>query len=119
MRRLADQALETIRQVPGAVDSGVEQEADQGQLRLTLDRDTIARYGLNISDVEGVIEMAVGGKTVSTMYQADRRFDISVRYSADARKDPGTIGNILVQAANGNTVPLSQLADIRVVNGRA
>ncbi len=117
LRRMANEALETIRQVPGAVDSGIEQEADQGQLRLTLDRGTIARYGLNISDVEGVIEMAVGGKTVSTLFQGDRRFDISVRYSADARKDPGTIGNILIQAANGNTVPLSQLAEIRVVNG--
>ncbi len=117
LRRLGQSALGTIRSIPGAADTFIEQEEDQAQLRITLDRDSIARYGLNVSDIEGVIEMAIGGKTVSTMFQGERRFDITVRYKPEARKDASSIGNILIQSANGNMVPLSQLAEIRVVSG--
>jgi cobalt-zinc-cadmium resistance protein CzcA len=117
LRRLGQSALGTIRAIPGAADTFIEQEEDQAQLRITLDRDSIARYGLNVSDIEGVIEMAIGGKTVSTMFQGERRFDITVRYKPEARKDVSSIGNILIQSANGNMVPLSQLAEIRVVSG--
>ncbi|MFN7920316.1 MAG: CusA/CzcA family heavy metal efflux RND transporter [Bryobacteraceae bacterium] len=117
LRVLGQSALRELRTIPGAADTFIEQEEDQAQLRITMDRDAIARYGLNVSDVAGVIEMAIGGKTTSTMFQGERRFDISIRYKADARKDAASIGNIMIQASNGNVVPLSQLAEIKVVNG--
>jgi cobalt-zinc-cadmium resistance protein CzcA len=117
LRRLGNQTLEVLRQVPGAADTGVEQEEDQSQLRLCLDRQALARYGINVRDVQDVIELAIGGRTVSTFFEGERRFDITVRYVPEARTDPSTIGSILVTTRDGGRVPLSQLADIQVANG--
>jgi cobalt-zinc-cadmium resistance protein CzcA len=117
LRRLATQTLDALRPVRGAADTGIEQEEDQAQLRIRIDREAVARYGINVRDVEEVIELAIGGRTVSTFFEGERRFDISVRYTPEARTDPTTIGTILVATRDGGRVPLSQLADIRVSNG--
>ena len=117
LRRLAQHALEIIRQVPGAADSAIEQESDQAQLRLRINRQEVARYGINVKDVQEVIEMAIGGQTAGTMFEGERRFDITVRYLPEARKDMTAIGNILVPTREGGRVPLSQIAEIEVVNG--
>jgi len=117
LRRLADEGLEVIRKVPGAADSGIEQEADQAQLRLAVNRQEVARYGINVRDVQDVIEMAIGGRQVTTMFEGERRFDITVRYIPEARVDPHAIGNILVPTRDGGRVPLDQLAAIKVVDG--
>ena len=117
LRRLAGQTLDVLRQVRGAADTGIEQEEDQAQLRIRVDREAVARYGINVRDVEEVIELAIGGRTVSTFFEGERRFDITVRYVPDARADPAAIGTILVATRDGGRVPLSQLADIHVVNG--
>jgi heavy metal efflux system protein len=117
LRRLGNQTLAVLRQVPGAADTGVEQEEDQAQLRIRIDRQAVARYGINVRDVQDVIELAIGGRTVSTFFEGERRFDITVRYIPEARTDPSAIGTILVATHDGGRVPLSQLADIHVVNG--
>ena len=117
LRRLGTQTLAVLREVPGAADTGIEQEADQAQLRLRLDRQALARYGINVRDVQDVIELAIGGQPVSTVFEGERRFDITVRYVPEARTDPSAIGNILVPTRDGGRVPLSQLAEIQVVNG--
>ncbi len=117
LRRLAAQTLEVVRQVPGAADTAIEQESDQAQLQLSIDRDQVARYGINVRDVEDVIEMAIGGRVVSTMFEGERRFDITVRYVPEARTDISAIGDILVPTREGGRVPLSQLAAIKVVTG--
>ena len=117
LRHLAVTTLEVLRQVPGAADTAIEQEADQAQLRLRIDRQQVARYGINVRDVQDVIELAIGGRAVSTMFEGERRFDIAVRYLPAARTDPTAIGNILVPTRDGGRVPLSQLAEIKVVDG--
>ena len=117
LRRLGNETLTVLRQVPGAADTGIEQEEDQAQLRLHIDRHSAARYGINVRDVQDVIELAIGGRTASTFFEGERRFDITVRYVPDARADPAAIGTILVTTREGIRVPLSQLADIQVVNG--
>ncbi len=117
LRRLGTQTLEILRQVPGAADTGIEQEEDQSQLRIRLDRQSLARYGLNVRDVQDVIELAIGGRTVSTFFEGERRFDITVRYVPEARTDPSAIGTILVTTRDGGRVPLSQLAQIEVASG--
>jgi heavy metal efflux system protein len=117
LRRLANQGLEAIRQVPGAADSAVEQEADQAQLRLAVNRQEVARYGINVKDVQDVIEMAIGGRSTATMFEGERRFDITVRYVPEARKDADAIGEILIPTRDGGRVPLAQLAQIKVVTG--
>ena len=117
LRRLGTQTLDVLRQVPGAADTGIEQEEDQSQLRIRLDRQSLARYGLNVRDVQDVIELAIGGRTVSTFFEGERRFDITVRYVPEARTDPSAIGTILVTTRDGGRVPLSQLAQIEVASG--
>jgi cobalt-zinc-cadmium resistance protein CzcA len=117
LRDLGTKTLDLLRQVPGAADTGIEQEEDQSQLRIRLDRQALARYGLNVRDVQDVIELAIGGRTVSTFFEGERRFDITVRYVPEARTDPTAIGAILVTTREGGRVPLSQLAEIRVTSG--
>jgi cobalt-zinc-cadmium resistance protein CzcA len=117
LRHLAAKTLEVIRAVPGAADSAIEQESDQAQLRILIDRQRLARYGLNVEDINNLIELGIGGKPASTMFEGERRFDITVRYIADARTDIADLKNILVHTADGARVPLSELAEIRVLDG--
>ena len=117
LRALADQTLDVLRQIPGAADTFLEQESEQAQLRIQIDRRNVARYGINVRDVEDVIEMAIGGKPISTVFEGEKRFDVTVRFQEQARADADAIGNILVPTHDGGRVPLSQLARIEVVNG--
>lgn len=117
LRRLASAALEVVRTVPGAADTSIEQEADQAQLRIAVDRGILARYGLNISDVQDVIELAIGGRAVGAVFEGERRFDVTVRYVPEARTDPTAIGQILVATPGGGRVPLGQLARVETVRG--
>jgi cobalt-zinc-cadmium resistance protein CzcA len=117
LRNLADQTLVILRRIPGAADTFLEQEAEQAQLRIQIDRKNVARYGINVRDVEDVIEMAIGGKAISTVFEGEKRFDVAVRFQEQARADADAIGNILVPTHDGGRVPLSQLASIQVVNG--
>lgn len=117
LRKQAQSTLELIRKVPGAADSAIEQEPDQSQLRIRLDRQSVARYGINVRDVQDVIELAIGGRSVGILFEGERRFDITVRYSPESRTSIPAIGNILVPTREGGRVPLSQLASIEVVNG--
>ena len=117
LRALADQTLVVLRQIHGAADTFLEQESEQAQLRIQIDRRSVARYGINARDVEDVIEMAIGGKPISTVFEGEKRFDVTVRFVRQARADADAIGNILVPTHDGGRVPLSQLASIQVVNG--
>ncbi len=117
LRRLAAQSLGVVRATPGAADTAIEQESDQSQLRIRIDRQAVARYGINVRDVQDVIEMAIGGRSAGIMFEGERRFDITVRYVPEARGDLTVIGNILVPTREGGRVPLSQLAEIKVVTG--
>jgi cobalt-zinc-cadmium resistance protein CzcA len=117
LRTLADQSLGILRTVPGAADTFLEQESEQAQLRIAIDRKSVARYGINVRDVQDVVEMAIGGKPISTVFEGERRFDVTVRFQAQARADADAIGNILVPTHDGSRIPLSQLASIQVVNG--
>jgi len=117
LRRLGKETLEAIKEVPGAADSAIEQEADQAQLRIQIRREEVARYGLNVEDVQELIELAIGGRPVSTMFEGERRFDITARFVPEARADATALGNILVHTPDGGRVPLSQLSKIEVVDG--
>ncbi len=117
LRTKAGQVLGLLRTVPGSADTAVEQDADQPQLRIEIDRQEAARYGINVADIQEVVELAIGGRPVSTMFEGDRRFDIVVRYAPDARSTLTGIGNILVPAADGARIPLSRVAQVRVAEG--
>src|SRR5262249_29850610 len=95
LRDLAKRSLVVLQQTPGSADAAIEQEADQAQLRITIDRAQVARFGINVRDVQDVVELAIGGRPVSTLFEGERRFDIAVRFLPAARTDPTAIGNIL------------------------
>jgi cobalt-zinc-cadmium resistance protein CzcA len=117
LRGLAGQTLGILRAIRGAADTFLEQEAYQAQLSILIDRQAVARYGINVRDVQDVIEMAIGGKPISTVFEDERHFDVALRFEAQARGDADAIGRILVPTRDGGRVPLSDLARIQVVSG--
>ncbi len=117
LRTLAAHTLGMLRGVRGAVDTSIEQERDQAQLRLAINRFQVARYGINVGDVQDVIDLAIGGSPIIGVFEGDRHFDVVARFVPEARADPASIGNLLIPVKDGARVPLSQLADIRVVDG--
>lgn len=117
LRETANRALEIVRGIPGAADTAIEQEPDQAQLRIQVDRREAARYGINVGDVQEVIELAIGGRPVAPMYEGERVFDIVVRYTPEARSTMEDIGQTLVPTADGGRIPLARLARIDVADG--
>jgi cobalt-zinc-cadmium resistance protein CzcA len=117
LRSTADTILSVIKTIEGASEYGIEQEGNQAQLSITIDRERVARFGLNVKDVQDVIEMAVGGKPVSTLYEGERRFDIVVRYPEAARSTVTDIGNLLIRTPDGQQIPLRDVATLRIDDG--
>ncbi len=101
----------------GAADLQVDQVSGTPQLVIRPDRHAIARYGLNLADIQEVIRSAVGGVTAGQVFEGIRRFDIYVRYETDARDTAEAIQNILITGADGIRVPLAQLATIKEIVG--
>jgi cobalt-zinc-cadmium resistance protein CzcA len=106
-----------ISKVPGIVDITVVRELGQPSLIVTPDRAKIAQYGLNVDDVNTMIETAMGGKAASQVVQGERQFDLIVRMQEPYRKDADAIKSLLIATPNGQHLPLSQFADIKVNSG--
>jgi cobalt-zinc-cadmium resistance protein CzcA len=106
-----------IRKVQGAADVQMDQVSGTPQLLITPDRQAIARYGLNMQDVQDVIHASVGGVETGQIFENIRRFPIQVRYQADARLTSQAIANIMIDGAEGIRVPLSQVANISQIVG--
>jgi cobalt-zinc-cadmium resistance protein CzcA len=119
LEKVADSVKNIMETVEGVQDLGIFKSLGQPELRIELDRYKMARYGANISEANDVIEMAVGGKQASTMYQGERRFDIRVRYMPEFRQSEKEIGKLLVPCTNGTKIPLSEIADIKLQTGPA
>jgi cobalt-zinc-cadmium resistance protein CzcA len=117
MRSVADSILNVIKTIPGASESGIEQEGDQAQLAVEVNRESAARYGINVSDIQKMIEAAIGGKPVSKLYDGSKLFDIVVRYEPEYRSSIDAIQHMLVTASSGARIPMSQLASINLIDG--
>lgn len=115
----ADKIAATVGKVQGAADVKVEQVSGLPQLQIKPDRSAIARYGINVEDVNDLVETVIAGKEAGQVYEGEQRFNLVVRLQEDASRDVETIRNLLVSAPTGARVPLSQLADIRIVEGPA
>jgi len=113
----ADEIADVIGRVPGAADLQVDQVTGAPQLLIRPDRAAIARYGLNISDVQNVIRAAVGGAVVGQVFEGVRRFDILVRYAAEARGTEDAIRRIVIPTSDGKHIPLDTLAHVEEVIG--
>ncbi len=120
LKTLQDKASEIRRVlagVRGVTDVTVVKELGQPSLSLAIDRDRIARYGINVADMNALIQTAVGGDTATRVVQGEKQFDLVVRLSPQFRGDAEQIGEIPVPSPAGQQIPLKQLADIKVVNG--
>ncbi|MBA4373634.1 MAG: CusA/CzcA family heavy metal efflux RND transporter, partial [Thermodesulfovibrio sp.] len=103
--------------IRGGTDLNAEKVSGQPYLTVNIDRARIARYGLNISDVQNVIEIAVAGKSATRFYEENRSFDISVRLPEEKRNSLEAIRNLLVTTKSGMNIPLEQLAEVKLIEG--
>jgi heavy metal efflux system protein len=117
LRRLAGEVLRTISTVPGVARAFIDRAGQVPQLQVEIDRARAARYGLNVTDVEDVIETELGGKTATTLWEGERQFGVIVRLGEDERHDPSAIRNVLVDTPTGPRVPLSEVARVAVGSG--
>ncbi|MFZ4408826.1 MAG: efflux RND transporter permease subunit, partial [Paracraurococcus sp.] len=118
LRHAAEATVQAVARIPGAADVKAEQTAGQPYLRVIIDREAVARYGLNASDVLDVVE-ALGGRTVGTLVEGNARYDIRVRLRPEDRGDPDRIRSLRIADASGRAVPLTQLARVVVEDGPA
>ena len=118
MRSKADTIAEIVGNTDGAVAVNIEQEGRQAQLAITVNRENAARYGINVSDIQAMVEAAIGGKVISILYDGAKRYDIVVRYLAESRNTLESIKNLQVPSATGALIPMSELAEIKFIEGQ-
>src|SRR5882757_7430319 len=119
LRDIGRQIVDVLYTIPGTSSASLFQEPPIPQIEIKLDRDKAARYGINMADVQNVIQTGVGQAPVSTVYVGEKTYPLTVRYTANTRNDPDALGNLLVNTSNGVQVPLSQIANIRVRSGES
>jgi cobalt-zinc-cadmium resistance protein CzcA len=113
------QIAKVLSTVKGGTDLNAEKVSGQPYLTVNIDRARIARYGLNINDVQKVIEIAVAGKAASQLYEENRSFPITVRLPEEKRNSLDAIKNLLITTKTGVNIPLEQLADVQMIEGPA
>lgn len=116
LKRTAEEIAAVVRDIPGAADVEVEQVDDIPVLGIDIDRDAIARYGVNVADVQRIAGAAMGGERVGQIVEGDRRFELVVRLSNDARK---TVAMLPIFTPTGGSVPLSSLARVAMTTAPA
>lgn len=117
--KLADSVYTILGKVPGVKDLGIMRNIGQPELSIVLDEQKMGIYGVTTADANAVIEMAIGGKSVSTFYQQERKFDIRIRYPEEFRDNEYKIGKLMVPTIHGAKVQLREIADIKTVTGAA
>jgi len=115
--RLANQVYSTMKPIHGITDLGVIKNIGQPELQINIDEDKLARYGVSKADVQSIIEMTIGGKAASQVYEGERKFNLVVRYEKPFRDRAEAIAQIKVPSQNGQMVPISELASIRTITG--
>ena len=117
LEQKGDQIVQTMSTVPGVADLGLFRVIGQPNLNYVVDRQAAARYGINVADIQGAIEGAVGGNAVTQVLDGEARYDVTVRYSSKFRTTPEAIGNIRLLAPSGERVSLAQLTHVEVKDG--
>ena len=119
LKTKADAVSRVLAKVRGAADVNVEKVSGLAYLQIEIDRDKLARYGINVADVQQVVETAIGGKEATKVYEGMKVFGLAVRFPEYARNDVEPIRNILIATPNGALIPLGQLAHVYVSEGPA
>jgi cobalt-zinc-cadmium resistance protein CzcA len=106
-----------VKTVPGATDLYIEPVTGLPQIIINYDRNAIARYHLNIADINRVLNTAFAGQTTGQVYEGERHFDLVVRLAGDKRKNINDVQNLLIPLPEGNQIPLSQVANVSIKDG--
>jgi cobalt-zinc-cadmium resistance protein CzcA len=117
LKAKTDEMAKVLGGIRGCEDMVVERVSGQPYITIRVDRNKIARYGMNVRDVLAIIEIAIGGKAATQVYEGTRSFDLTVRFPEDTRNSVEKLGNTLVGTSDGIGIPLSQLADISLQEG--
>jgi cobalt-zinc-cadmium resistance protein CzcA len=110
---------DVLKDIKGIEDLGIIRNLGQPEFRIVLDPQKMAYYGVNTADANAVIEMAIGGKAATQLYQGERKFDVRIRYMEEYRADQEEIENLMVPANDGSKVPLKEVADFKFLTGPA
>lgn len=119
LNQKANEVLEAIKDVPGIKDVGILRNIGQPEISVILHDHKMAQYGVSTADVQAVIEMAIGGKTASILYEGERKFDIRLRYEQQYRRDVNDIQQLMVPTLTGGKIPLKEISTIRTITGPA
>lgn len=114
---VAEKVVEVLKDIDGASDVAIDQEPPTPQLQISVDRDRIAQYGLNVADVSDLIEIAIGGKAVSQIYTGSKVYDITCRYAEKYRDTPEKIASLTLTNESGAKIPLSEVASVKMDMG--
>ena len=119
LKAKADEIARVAGSIQGATDMRVDKVTGQQYLVIDIDREAIARHGINVADVHDVIETAIGGKVATEIFEGERRFQAAVRFPEEFRDNAEAIKNIFMTSSRGSKIALADLADIRVLDGPA
>ena len=115
----ANKVMDVLKKVTGIEDLGVLRNLGQPEFRIELDQQKMAFYGVNTVDANSVIEMAIGGKAATQLYEGERKFDVRLRYQKDFRATQEAIEALMVPTSDGAKVPLKEIAEIKTLTGPA
>jgi cobalt-zinc-cadmium resistance protein CzcA len=119
LEKYANTVVDAIRDVPGVKDVGILRNVGQPEISVQFSDRKMALYGVSTADAQAVIEMGIGGKTASTLYEGERKFDIRVRYDEAYRKTEDDIMRLMVPTMRGSKIPLREIATIETLTGPA
>jgi cobalt-zinc-cadmium resistance protein CzcA len=119
LQKAAEKCDSVISKVPGAADVGVVKSGEMPQLAVHIDRSALARFDLDLGDVQDYVETAMGGHVASEIWEGERRFDVTVRLPPSSREDLSAISRIMIPLKSGSLLPLSAIADVSMGTGRA
>lgn len=115
----ADAVMNTLKNVHGVEDLGVLRNLGQPEFRIELDQRKMAIYGVSTADANAVIEMAIGGKAATTLYEGERKFDIRIRYQENYRNTQSKIENLMIPTLNGSKIAIKEISNITSLTGPA
>lgn len=118
MRAKADTIANIVRNMKGAESVNIEQEGPSEQIAININRENAARFGINVADIQSMIEAAIGGKAISTLYDGTKRYDMVIRYLPGERSTIESVKTLQVPSATGALIPMDELADISYVQGQ-
>ncbi len=116
---LANRVQSVLGKIQGIEDLGVLRNLGQPEFRIELNQEKMAMYGVSVADAQSVIEMAIGGKEATQLYEGERKFDIRIRYRKEFRDTQEKIEQLMIPTQDNTKIPLKEIADIRTLTGPA